>query len=85
MYVDKKELLLTNSNEFIPQYPSLIFRQYGGAIFTPQRFDRLLFYIKEIYYLGRIDSICQSYCDIGNLPVILLKEGGNKYSNYNLL
>ena len=88
MFISQEEmnkLKLIDGMKFIPDHSSSIFRQYGGTIFTPHRFDRLVFYTKDIYNLGRYDSILQSYCDIGNLSVLVTSKGNNKYSNYNLL
>ena len=66
-----RKSLTNGNNTFIPHFPNVSFRQFGGILLTPRRLYLTYEYGKFMYHLSRFDENLQIYCDIDYNKVVL--------------
>ena len=81
LYTQHKNNEMVENNHFTELkslYPQTIFSSFGGILIKPQQMRRMEYFGRVFFHIDRFDRNLQIFCDIGDLPIILVPNKSRK-------
>ena len=81
LYTQHKNNEMVKNNNFTTLksvYPQTLFSSFSGILIEPQQMRRMEYFGRVFFHIDRFDRNLQIFCDIGDLPIILVPNKSRK-------